>query len=543
MGLRYKAVMMTPKERVLAAVRFQGPDRTPYLRWDKLSVTDFIADWARPTDAPAQGPAKWIDEWGCGWETVDNTRGQVFGHPIRSVEDYARLAIPETPLPLEALRANRREYPDRVCTLSLGFFFFERLEKLREFSEFMMDLVAEREAVESLMDRMQAYYIRLVDACADSGLVDCVAVNEDLGIQDRLTISPTMWREIFMPRYRAVYQRARERGLIVFQHSCGYVQDIIGDLATTGVSILELQQLNCMDMEMVAAQALRLHASLVTNRPQLYAGIDELRLYPVAEKRGVGQAPTRAPGATTLKAGEQQQIRMAGSQDFTLDLLASFLKVQDPGLTLARESVGSLMGLLALQQRTAHLAGSHLLDEETGDFNRGYIQHLLTPLGVRVVLLGFVEREQGLIVAPGNPKRIQGLADLRRPDVLFVNRQRGAGTRVLLDYHLAYNGIAAEQVRGYERQEPTHTAVAMTVSEGMADCGLGVLAAARALGLEFVPLFHERFDLVIPVEHYESTLLQPLLAVLRRQDREFVQLVAALGGYATGLMGRVLAEM
>jgi len=255
MGLRYKAVMMTPKERVLAAVRFQGPDRTPYLRWDKLSVTDFIADWARPTDAPAQGPAKWIDEWGCGWETVDNTRGQVFGHPIRSVEDYARLAIPETPLPLEALRANRREYPDRVCTLSLGFFFFERLEKLREFSEFMMDLVAEREAVESLMDRMQAYYIRLVDACADSGLVDCVAVNEDLGIQDRLTISPTMWREIFMPRYRAVYQRARERGLIVFQHSCGYVQDIIGDLATTGVSILELQQLNCMDMEMVAAQA------------------------------------------------------------------------------------------------------------------------------------------------------------------------------------------------------------------------------------------------------------------------------------------------
>ncbi len=124
-----------------------------------------------------------------------------------------------------------------------------------------------------------------------------------------------------------------------------------------------------------------------------------------------------------------------------------------------------------------------------------------------------------------------------------MNRQRGAGTRVLLDYHLAHSGIAAEQVRGYERQEPTHTAVAMTVSGGMADCGLGVLAAARALDLEFVPLFHERFDLVIPVEHYESTLLQPLLAVLRRQDKEFVQQVAALGGYATGLMGRVLAEM
>lgn len=291
--------------------------------------------------------------------------------------------------------------------------------------------------------------------------------------------------------------------------------------------------------EMVAAQALRLHAALVTNCPQLYAGIDELRLYPMAVKRTGGQAPA----AAALPLAAQRQIRMAGSQDFTLDLLANFLHMQDPGLTLARETVGSLLGLLALQQRTAHLAGSHLLDEETGDFNRGYIQHLLTPLGVRVVLLGFVEREQGLIVARGNPKGIQSLTDLQRPDVLFVNRQRGAGTRVLLDYHLARSGIASEQVRGYEHQEPTHTAVAMAVSDGPADCGLGVLAAARALGLEFVPLFHERFDLVIPVEHYESALLQPLLAVLRRQDKEFVQQVAALGGYATGLMGKVLAEM
>jgi molybdate-binding protein/predicted nucleic acid-binding protein len=304
--------------------------------------------------------------------------------------------------------------------------------------------------------------------------------------------------------------------------------------------------------EMVAAQALRLHAALVTNRPQLYAGMNELRLYPVGEIRGAGQAQAAPPSGTpavqgapppAAKRGEQRQIRIAGSHDFTLDLLADFLQIQDPGLTLARETVGSLMGLLALQQRTAHMAGSHLLDEETGDFNRGYVQHLLTPLGVRVVLLGFVEREQGLIVARGNPKGIQGLADLRRPDVLFVNRQRGAGTRVLLDYHLARSRIAPDQVRGYERQEPTHTAVAMAVAEGAADCGLGILAAARALDLEFVPLFHERFDLVIPVEHYESALLQPLLEVLRRQDQEFVQQVTALGGYATGLMGKVLAEL
>lgn len=235
----------------------------------------------------------------------------------------------------------------------------------------------------------------------------------------------------------------------------------------------------------MAAQALRLHASLITNRPQLYAGIDDLRLYAVPEKTVAdqAQAPARTPATPAFGGRGQQQIRMAGSHDFTLDLLANWLRAQTPGLTLAQASVGSLLGLLALQQRTAHLAGSHLLDQETGDFNRGYIQHLLTPLGVQVVLLGFVEREQGLIVPPRNPKGIRGLADLQRPDVLFVNRQRGAGTRVLLDYHLARSGIVAQQVRGYGRQEPTHTAVAMAVAEATADCGLGVQAARAGAGI------------------------------------------------------------
>jgi molybdate-binding protein/predicted nucleic acid-binding protein len=310
--------------------------------------------------------------------------------------------------------------------------------------------------------------------------------------------------------------------------------------------------------EMLAAQALRLHAQLVTNRPALYEGIDELQLHAVeggkaaapgaaAATMGAGMGPglasERSFASDRSFASERRQIRIAGSHDFTLELLASWLHAEDPSLSLALESVGSLRGLLALQQNTAHLAGSHLLDEETGDYNRGYIQHLLTPLGVRVVLLGFVEREQGLIVAKGNPKAIGGLADLARADVTFVNRQRGAGTRVLLDYHLARRGVAAEQVRGYRQQEPTHLAVAAAVADGRADCGLGVPAAARALALDFVPLFHERFDLVIPHEHYESALLKPLIDLLRRPQAGFVEQVAALGGYGTGVMGKVLAEL
>lgn len=297
--------------------------------------------------------------------------------------------------------------------------------------------------------------------------------------------------------------------------------------------------------EMLAAQALSLHAELVTSRPELYAAMDELRILAVGRTPAQRIEAPPVQAAEALPAAQQQvrQIRIAGSHDFILDLLASWLHAQDPGLTLALDSVGSLRGLLALQQHAAHIAGSHLLDEETGDFNRGYIQHLLTPLGVRVVLLGFVERQQGLILRKGNPKGIYSLADLARPDVTFVNRQRGAGTRVLLDYHLRRSGMQVQQVRGYDQQEPTHLAAAAAVADGRADCGLGVLAAARALDLDFLPLFHERFDLVIPVEHYEGPLLAPLLQLLRQPQAGFVQQVAALGGYATSLMGKVLAEM
>jgi putative molybdopterin biosynthesis protein len=174
-------------------------------------------------------------------------------------------------------------------------------------------------------------------------------------------------------------------------------------------------------------------------------------------------------------------ILTIGSHDMTLDLLADLLHRRHPELTLSSAHVGSLSGLLALQRSEAHLAGSHLLDEETGGYNVGSLQRLLAPHDVRCVLIGFVHRVQGLIVSPGNPKCIHGLDDLLRPDVVFVNRQRGAGTRVLLDYQIKQRGLNARQIQGYDRQEYTHLAVAAAVASGAADCGLGILAAARAL--------------------------------------------------------------
>jgi len=239
----------------------------------------------------------------------------------------------------------------------------------------------------------------------------------------------------------------------------------------------------------------------------------------------------------------KRTIVAIGSHDMTLDVLADQLRRRRRDLTLSSAHVGSLGGLLALQRGEAHLAGSHLLDEETGDYNVSYIRQLLTAQGVHVVLLGFVDREQGLIVPKGNPKNIQAFDDLLREDVVFVNRQRGAGTRVLLDYALKQRGLNQRRIAGYERQEYTHLAVAATVKSGAADTGLGILAAARALDLDFVPLFHERYDLVIPVEYYESDLLAPLLRIMREPDSAFRQAVQGMGGYGTDNMGKVLAEL
>ncbi len=228
-----------------------------------------------------------------------------------------------------------------------------------------------------------------------------------------------------------------------------------------------------------------------------------------------------------------------GSHDLTLDVLADHLRRQYPHLTLASSNVGSYGGLLALGRGEAHLAGSHLLDETSGEYNVDFIRKLLPEQ--RMVVLGFVGRTQGLIVPQGNPRQIATLHDLARPDVAFINRQRGAGTRVLLDYHLRQLGIDPRHIQGYERQEFTHLAVAAAVKSGAADCGLGILAAARALDLDFIPLDEERYDLIIPRNFYHSELLQPLLAVIRSDP--FRTAVEGLGGYRTSQMGQILTEM
>jgi putative molybdopterin biosynthesis protein len=152
-----------------------------------------------------------------------------------------------------------------------------------------------------------------------------------------------------------------------------------------------------------------------------------------------------------------------------------------------------------------------------------------------------VKRQQGLIVQHGNPKSIHSLKDLTRSDLVFINRQRGAGTRVLLDYHLNQIGISTQAIRGYEVEEYTHLSVAAAIASGRADCGLGIAAAAQALELTFVPLYEERYELVIPKIYADSPLLLPLYDIL--SDPHFRELVESLPGYDANEMGVVVAEI
>jgi putative molybdopterin biosynthesis protein len=230
----------------------------------------------------------------------------------------------------------------------------------------------------------------------------------------------------------------------------------------------------------------------------------------------------------------EQTLVVIGSHDLALDLLASHIRRISPATRLSSANVGSLGGLLALQRHDAHLAGTHLLDEATGAYNRAYVERLLPD--EEIVLVNLAYRQQGFMLAPANPLGLEGLADVTRPAVRLANRQKGSGTRVLLDYHLRQAGIDPSAIAGYEREEFSHMAVAAAVLSGAANVGLGILAAARALGLAFVPLFSERYDLAIPRRHWESQLLAPLRAALA--DPAYQAAVAALGGYDVTQMGQ-----
>ncbi len=221
-----------------------------------------------------------------------------------------------------------------------------------------------------------------------------------------------------------------------------------------------------------------------------------------------------------------------GSHDLIMDYIGSLMEKAGKAASgavfhLSSAHVGSMGVILALARGEAHLAPIHLLDEETGEYNRSYLEKYLK--GKNVTLVKGVKRQQGFMVAKGNPKGICTVLDLPKTGVRFVNRQRGSGTRLLTDYLLKKAGIDPGSIYGYERDMTTHMAVAAAVKSGTADVGVGVFSAAAAMDLDFIPIGYEEYDFAVPEEYMDTEMIRVFLEVLRSE--EFKKILKELGGY------------
>ncbi len=280
-----------------------------------------------------------------------------------------------------------------------------------------------------------------------------------------------------------------------------------------------------------------------------YLGLNEKRIYQLAK---LGEIPAariggkwvfprslmdqwiidRARGNLKGAASVPAHILLVmGSNDFAWEVISHMLQDAPFHMVVSMANVGSTGGLIALEQGLAHVAGIHLFDPESGRYNLPVLPKFLS--GKALAVFHLFKRHQGLMVKRGNPLKITGIEDLARPEVRFVNRQKGSGTRLLLDHELTRSGVSPEAIRGYYREVETHLAVAMEILRGRVDCGVGVASIATSLGLGFIPLREEAYDLVILKEALELPQVRALLKVIRSGG--FREALKGVGGY--GLEG------
>lgn len=283
---------------------------------------------------------------------------------------------------------------------------------------------------------------------------------------------------------------------------------------------------------------------------------DRCVAYPLSRGAGISSNLVRADGVVTIGSGQEgldagqkhpavlmrskheieRSLVCMGSHDLSLDLLTDYLRRRHD-IRLLSTNVGSMGGLMALMRGETHLAGIHLLDSNQGDYNVSYVQRYLSGQNWR--LINVAKRQQGLMVKKGNPLGITTLEQLLNPEIRFINRQKGAGTRILLDYLLSRNGIEAGQINGYNREEYTHLAVAAAVKNDACDCGLGIMASARVMGLDFIPLAEEQYDLCLLTDLIPEAWLEMLLEAIGSssvKDR-----LRQLGGYNLERAGDLIA--
>lgn len=229
----------------------------------------------------------------------------------------------------------------------------------------------------------------------------------------------------------------------------------------------------------------------------------------------------------------QNSLRFAGSHEPVLELLIDFLKHSSEKINLLPSFTGSMEGLIALYKRKSDVAGIHLWDEQTQEYNLPFIHYVLPEEAVVVVNL--IQRVQGWIVPPGNPLKMNTWNDISKAGLRFINRQKGSGTRLRVESFLRKNGISPAAIDGYELEENTHMGLACQVANGAADAGIGVQSVANRLGLDFVPLFNERYDLVCLRETSHTEPWQNIMSILKAAH--FKHAIHGDAGYDTTLTG------
>jgi len=226
----------------------------------------------------------------------------------------------------------------------------------------------------------------------------------------------------------------------------------------------------------------------------------------------------------------------AGSNDPVLDILHTWVRKAYPDLYLFSANMGSVNGLAALDNGHTDIAWSHLLDPASGQYNIPYLSRLLPK--IKPVVVNLFHREIGFITAPDNPYRIKWFDDLAREGLRFINRQKGSGTRVLLDYHLGQLGVSSDQINGYDREAYTHFEVGLSILSGETDTGIATAAVSKLLGLAFTPITRESFDMVLDQSTFFQKSVQAFINIL--DSREFRKRVEKLGNYDFNHSGRIL---
>lgn len=283
---------------------------------------------------------------------------------------------------------------------------------------------------------------------------------------------------------------------------------------------------------------------------------DKLIATPLNRGAGVTMSLVRADGVLIIpqnsegvEAGEKVNIQLyknlddientivsIGSHDLIMDMFSNYIHKSNSKYNLSSAHVGSMGGIMSLRRKETHISPIHLLDENTGKYNISFIVKYLN--NMNIVLVKGVKRIQGFMVNKNNPKNISNFIDIANNDIIFVNRQKGAGTRLLTDYMLKKNKISASNIIGYEREMTTHMAVAAAVASGSADVGVGVYSAAKAMGLDFIPISEEEYDFAIPEEYLKDNKIQLFIEILK--DKDFQTEIEKLGGYKFEEAGKLI---